>query len=432
MTGECTMKKTKTAFRLANGRIIIYLNSNLPKFPLGILALAVLLFTSAADSQGLANKQQSNTASGGQAEVFYVDDTENNAYNAARQETDPKKYAAMLFEFHHKYPKSELMRQSDYEDIKVIEDEYNVYYAARQEFDFEKRAAMLIEFAKKYPESLFMADINYEYMCMLSESSQGKKYKLLESLAEKWLKIHPNDRETYAFIAEAAMNLQEYERCGKSLEAIYVLRPSSGLARELYLCYQKTDNQAKQIEWAEKLSRMPEFEDDYMLPFDLVMRYSKDNNLSKAAEYARLTLKAADLAGQSDAKTKEQLREVHRACHHVIASDLMEKRNFAAAISGYKEAIKDERYGEGYYGIGLCLDNQKKIEEANVYYAMAELMGGEIAPKSKARLETLYRALHNNTLIGIDKVYQKAKESLEASVKDDQRLMSDDLNAYKD
>ena len=43
---------------------------------------------------------------------------------------------------------------------------------------------------------------------------------------------------------------------------------------------------------------------------------------------------------------------------------------------------------------------------------MAELMGGDQSPKAKARLELLYKALHNDTLIGIDKVYRKAKEAL--------------------
>jgi hypothetical protein len=55
---------------------------------------------------------------------------------------------------------------------------------------------------------------------------------------------------------------------------------------------------------------------------------------------------------------------------------------------------------------------REEIEEAILYYAKAELTGGEYAPKAKARLEKLYKALHNDTLIGIDKIYKRAKESL--------------------
>ena len=92
----------------------------------------------------------------------------------------------------------------------------------------------------------------------------------------------------------------------------------------------------------------------------------------------------------------------------------MRSRTFFSweAVSTFKQAIGVERYAEGYYKIALVLDGQKKIEEAIPYYAAAELMGGEDAPKAKSRLEALYRALHNDTLVGIDKAYNKGKELL--------------------
>jgi len=43
-------------------------------------------------------------------------------------------------------------------------------------------------------------------------------------------------------------------------------------------------------------------------------------------------------------------------------------------------------------------------------YACAIVEGGEVEKKAKDNLEQFYRALHNNSTIGIDKVYNKAKE----------------------
>ncbi len=106
---------------------------------------------------------------------------------------------------------------------------------------------------------------------------------------------------------------------------------------------------------------------------------------------------------------------MRRACYHVIASNFLEKGNYAEAISAFQKAVQADKYAEGYYKIGLCLDNQKKVEDAILNYALAELMGGEDALKAKTRLEVLYKALHNNTLIGVDKVYKKAKELLAGS-----------------
>jgi tetratricopeptide (TPR) repeat protein len=403
------MRRIKTLIHLQDFRTIY---RGLPTLPLQILALAAVIFTGIATVRADAGQAQVAVASGGQVVTSYVNDDENNAYYAAKSEPDPQKRAMKLFEFVQKYPKSQLTEQSDYEAIRTIEDEYNAYYSAKGELDFEKRSARLIEFLQKYPKSALSEQVDYEYSNMLKELYRGGKYELLGSLGERWLKIRPNDRETYAFVAEAAMNLQKYEKCGEYLEAIYKMQPSTSLAKEIFLCYEKTENLPKQGEWMEILLKMPEFDDDYMLRYGYMMRFYKEKNLPKAAEYAQLTLKSADLAKRSDARMQEQLRQVRRACYDVIASNLWENGQLAEAVSAFKKAIKAERYAQGYYKIGLCLDSEKDIDEALLYYAMAELMGGEDAPRAKARLEVLYRALHNDTLVGVDKVYNKGKELL--------------------
>ncbi len=353
-------------------------------------------------------------APAGQAQS-YLDDAQLDAYDAAKKETDPRKRATRLFEFFQKYPNSVLLESADYQEIKTVEDEYNTYYAARQEADLNKRADLLLEFLRKYPESTLREHVDTEYVNMMRQASREKKYDLLESVSEKWLKTHTTDREAYAFVAEAAMNLEKYGRCAECLEAIYKMQPSAELAREIYSVYQKTDNLDKQSEWAEKLFQLPEFEKDYMLRYSLVVKYTRENNLDKAAEYASLTLKALDAANPPDAKAQEDARKMRRACHHVLGNYHLEKRNYAAAVLSYKDAVKAEKYPQGYYMIGVCLENQKDVEQAILYYAAAESMGGEEAPKAKARLEVLYKALHNDTLIGIEKVYKKAKEILAES-----------------
>ncbi len=397
------------------GMKIITVTWNLTRLSLALLALAGVIFLSAGANRVLANQQQPEAGSSGQVEISNIGEAEYNLFTAAKQEPDPQKRAAKLIEFLQKYPKSTLANQipsDDYKNINMLDDEYSVYYAARQEPDFEKRGAMLLDFIKNHPHSIIMENIHGEYMAMLKEIAQSKKYELLESFAEKWLKLHPEEKEIYAYIAEAAVNLHEYEKSGEVMEMIYEMKPSPSLAEDIHMYYQKAGNQAKEIEWAEKLFKMPEFSNDYMLRYGYVMKFFNDNNLPKAVEYAQLALKSADLARQPDAKTQEQLQKVRRACYHVIAIDMLKKGNYAEAISAFKKALEVERYAEGYYEIGLCLDNQKQIEEAIVYYTAADLMGGEDASKAKARMEILYKALHNDTLIGVDKVYKKAKDLL--------------------
>ena len=391
---------------------IISILQNLSRLAVGLLALSGIFFHSNAGNCAPAYETQSDSASAGEGQDYLIDEAEENAYRAARRETDPGKRATKLFEFYQKYPESALMRKSDFEEIKIIENAHNNYHAARNEPDLEKRAALLIEFDRKYPDSNLIGYIDDDYKSLLKELWQEKKYALLESLSEKWLKIHPKDREALVFIAEAATNLHKFDKCGESLEAIYEMNPSPSLAKEIHNCYQKTENLDKRIEWADRLFKIPEFDDDFMLRYDCMTKFYEDRNLSQAAKYAKLTLESADLAEQRGTSNHGQLTTVRRAGYHIIASDFLDKEDCDAAVTYIKKSIQPEQYDQAYYQIGRCFDKQKEIEAAMLYYAMAELVNGKNAPKAKSRLEKLYRALHNQTLVGIDKVYKKAEESL--------------------
>lgn len=333
-------------------------------FFIALLATAALFFTDAVSDRALANEQSAA---------------------AQEQESDETPYG---------------------------EDEYNAYNAASNDPDLQKRGQMLLDFIQKYPKSALMPYVNQAYTALLEECSSGKKYELLQANAEKWLKLHPNDVRTLGYIAVATDNLGNFDRCAECMEEIYKAQPSPTLAKEIFQVYQKAKNLQKQIDWADMLFKMPEFDSDFMLRFLFVSKYTESNNFPKAAEYARLTLKSSDLAKQPDAQTQDQMRKVRHACWHVIGMDLYEKDKFAEAMAAFGNAIKHERYGIGYYYTGQCLERLDRIDDAIIAYAKAELQGGEIAPKAKARLETLYMAIHNKTTIGIEKVYRKAKEEL--------------------
>jgi tetratricopeptide (TPR) repeat protein len=290
------------------------------------------------------------------------------------------------------------------------EDEYNAYDAASKEPDFSKRGAMLLAFIDKYPKSSLMSYIKPAYENLLHECSQAKQYNLLEPLAEKWLKLNSGDIRTLAYIAEAAEKLGHDQKCVDTLEEIYRLEPSGAMAVNILQTYKKIKNQAKVTEWTEKIFKMPEYDTDFGLRYDFMTRYMEAKNSAKAAEYARLTLKSADLVKEPSKDVQEQMRKVRYACHLVIGTGLYEDGKFAEAIKTLQQALRFEKHGEPYYYIGMCQWKQDQIEEATLSFARAERQGGDIAPQAKEKVEQLYKALHNNTTIGIEKIYRKAIE----------------------
>lgn len=378
-----------------------------------IIALSAAMLLQYAGRWALAMEPQPKSDSVEESNNNYIDIEEDKAYRAAKREPDPKKRAEKLYEFYTKYPQSVLMRQSDYDEIRQIVAAQNDYYAASKETDVEKRAAMLLEFRKKYPDSALAGNIETEYLAILKGVWDEKKYKLVETLSRNFLKVYPENKEAYALIAESAMNLKQFERCGEALESMYKIDPSPSLAREILNCYQETDNLKKRLEWADLVFELPDYDSDYMLRYDFMMKFYEEKDLSKAAEYANLTLKSADLAEQKDRTIGEQLKKVRRICYHIIASDYLDKGDYEGALTFFKEAVQAEPYGQGYYKIGLCLDHLKQIDDAMLYYAMAELTGEENASEAKSRVEVLYKALHNQTLVGIDKLYSKARDLMD-------------------
>jgi tetratricopeptide (TPR) repeat protein len=296
------------------------------------------------------------------------------------------------------------------EETPYDEVEYGAYESAVKEPDLEKRGTMLLAFMDKYPKSALMVYIKSGYETLLRECSQAQKYSLLEPLAEKWLKLNPASIQTIAYLAEAAQKLGNDLKYAQRLEQIYAVDPKGSLAADILHAYSNAKNQAKIDEWTDKVLKIPEFDANFLLRFDFVKKYYESKEYGKAAEWSKLTLKSADLVKEPSKEVQEQLTKVRYVCHLTIGMKDYEDGKFNEAIRSLQLALKTEKHGEPYYYIGMSQWKQEKVEEATLSFARAELQGGDIAEQAKEKVEQLYKALHNNTTVGIEKIYRKAKE----------------------
>ena len=290
------------------------------------------------------------------------------------------------------------------------EEEYNAYDAASKEPDFSKRGTMLLGFIEKYPKSSLMSYIKPAYENLLHDCSQAKQYDRLEPLAEKWLKLNPGNVRTIAYIAEAAEKLGHDQKCVECLEEIYRMEPTGSMAYNILQTYRKIKNQAKVSEWADKIFKMPEYDADFGLRYGFVTQYMEAKNSAKAAEYAQLTLKATDLVKEPSKDVQEQIRKVRYACHLVIGTSLYDAGKYVEAIKSLQQALRFEKHGEPYYYVGMSQWKQDQTEDAMLSFARAERQGGDIAPQAKEKVEFLYKKMHNDTTVGIEKIYRRAME----------------------
>ena len=306
-------------------------------------------------------------------------------------------------------------------------EQYEAWDKADKEPDIQKSGTMLIQFLKKYPQSELLKNAESSYNSLLFKCSNEKKSQDLETLAEQWLKLHPGDLSTIAYIATASKELGHDEKWIQNLIEIYKIQPTGNLANEIAQAYKKANNKSKYLEWIQTSLGYPEYESDFKTRFELMQMYVEEKSFSKAIEYAEATLKAADLIKNPSAETRAAIPKVRHACYDVIGRIRMEQDKSAEAIKSFQQALTVEKYSEGYYRIALCLDRQNRVEDAMLWYARAEEQGGDYAAKAKERLEQIYKAMHNNTLIGIEKIYKKAKEQadiVESRKKVTERIIS--------
>jgi len=289
-------------------------------------------------------------------------------------------------------------------------EEYEAWDKADKEPDIQKSGTILIQFLEKYPKSGLIKYAESSYNSLLFKCSNERKFQDLETLAEQWLKLRPGDLSTIAYIATASKELGHNEKWIHNLIEIYKLQPTGSLANEIAQAYKKVNNKSKYLEWIQTSLGYPEYESDFKTRFELMQMYVEEKSFPKAIEYAEATLKAADLVKDPSAETKKAIPRVRHACYDVIGRIRMEQDKSAEAIKSFQQALKVEKYSEGYYRIALCLHKQNRVEDALLWYARAEEQGGDYAAKAKERLEQIYKAMHNNTLIGVDKIYRKAKE----------------------
>lgn len=313
-------------------------------------------------------------------------------------------------------------QQQQEQEPEYTEEEYDAYEKATHEPDLDKRAPALTAFMDKYPKSKLQTYIVAAYQQLLFDCQKNKKYTELGTHAERWLKYFPNDLATNGYIADAAQNLGQDKKFIEYALKVYSAKPDKTLAYALTTTYKRVGDQAKYFEWAENC--FPDFPGDFELRMVFVDKYMKDKNFAKAAEYAHLTLKSLEVAKRSETTSEEVWQKAVTAtkfkCNYIIGLNQYDKKKYAEAMKSMEKCLAiDKKFDWAYYYIGHCQrqiahsqSNWDMMEEAILSFAKAVVLKGEAASQAKEQLETVYKPMHNNTLVGVDKKYAKAAQEL--------------------
>jgi tetratricopeptide (TPR) repeat protein len=279
---------------------------------------------------------------------------------------------------------------------------------------------MLIEFMQKNPDSKLVPYAESSYMRLLARCIEEKNYQELEPLAEKWNSFKPGNQNTIAMIATAARELKHNEKYLRAMEEMHKHTPQLDFAKEIAALHKEMQNDDKYSEWVETVVlKDPGEAADFRWHYELFHHYSKKSDSAKMMEYAQSALKAIDQLQNPSAEVAKILPDIRHELNHSIGVMYFTDKKFDDAMTYFLKAIRDKKYSNGYYWIGNCLWEQGLILNARMAFAKAQLLGESaqasaddksIAPKAKERMEQLYKAMQNNTLVGIDRRYKRAQE----------------------
>jgi tetratricopeptide (TPR) repeat protein len=204
---------------------------------------------------------------------------------------------------------------------------------------------------------------------------------------------------------------KNYPKAAEVLEKMYAKNPDKNLLFELAKIY-KLFNKDKYLEFGQKIIAEVPIEQSFATAFELVPEYIQKQDMKTATE---LLTKVLNVYGdKAPPNVQEAAWNASRAwAYNVLASVALSSKDYPKAVELFEKVVKfDPKQEAAYYYIGQSKWRMKEHEGAINAFAKCVVLGGANSAKAKQPMEDLYKALHNNTLDGLDKVLEKAKADL--------------------
>jgi tetratricopeptide (TPR) repeat protein len=322
---------------------------------------------------------------------------------------------------------------SDYQYKK----DFAQYDPIKKEADIQKRADLLLGFVKEHPISRMLVYAANDYMeCVkpsLAKNDFPKAISMLEALwavlptaktvqdaalpagAEDFLKdLLTAQKLTISSIAGAYYQSQNWPKAAETVEKLYELAPDKATLPSLADIYLKMQNYDKYLACGQKI--LAEFPLDqpqgYTTAIQMAQVYIQKQDVNSAID---LLSKVMDVYGDKlPPNTPEAQWNATRAfAYNVIASGVYGKKDYPKAQELYEKAAKfDPKNEDAHYFIGMCKWQSKDTEGAINSFAKCIILNGQRAKRAQQNIEQLYKALHSDSLDGLDKVLANAKSEL--------------------
>ncbi len=315
--------------------------------------------------------------------------------------------------------------------------DYAQYEGIKKEADVQKRGELLLAFIKEHPISRILLYAATDYQESVKPFLEKKDWAKAISLEEGLMALVPSVKTVQdagiptgvdSFIKEqllptqklilsslvtAYYQSQNWPKAAETAEKIYEMAPDKSLLPAIADIYLKF-NADKYLAYGQKI--LAEF------PMDQLQGYGT------AIQMAQVYIQKQDIAAATDLFSKvmdvygdkvppnvpeAQWNATRAVAYGVIATGVYAKKEYSKAQELYEKVVKfDPKRDDAYYFIGMCKWQNKDPEGVIESFAKCVVLNKTQAKKAQQYLEDLYKARHNDSLEGLDKVLDKAKTDL--------------------
>jgi tetratricopeptide (TPR) repeat protein len=323
---------------------------------------------------------------------------------------------------------------SDYQYRK----DYAQYEEIQKEADLNKRAALIIDFVKQHPISRTLQANAAAYLVCVKPYLDKKDYAKAIEMEEAFVNLMPTEQKVKdeevpepgagEFVKDILKPTQKsmwtqlitayylsnnLPKAAEIGEKAYAANQDISMVSTLAEIYLKMQNWDKFLVYGDKLLAAYPMDQSYTIALQMAQVYFQKQDTAKGLE---LMGKVIDAFGDKTPQgMKEETWSAQRAAYNSLkGADAYKQKDYPKAIEFYEKAVKlsPKLDDSPYYFIGMCKWNSKDQQGAIDAFAKCVALNKTYAQKARGYMEDLWKALHNNTVDGLDEAISKAKADL--------------------
>ena len=304
------------------------------------------------------------------------------------------------------------------EQPKYTAEEYKAYQAITAETDPVKKTALVIAFLKDRPQSTLRPHVIADYQKMMQELQKNGNWAAIIAAGEQFITVVPDDLLTISLLATAYQKTKNNEKFVTYGEKVFDANPNGNIAYYLAKAYLDMKNNAGFVKWGEKtVEFMP---DNYEILLELTVSFGEARRYPQAIKYGKMCLKAFQSATKPAAMSEKDWKafgtHLNATCYYIVGSSAYETKDYGTAIANLEGSLKYFSRNEmAYYKLAHAYWQQNRIDLAMKNFAKAYLLKGSSSRAARQYLDQLYKSTHQQSLVGVERVIDKAKEELKIS-----------------